>query len=105
MPPSTQLKQTVNVTSKRWWIRYSQGFIITAIIVIFLSAMTGNMRDIGIGAGVLALFIGIGLFASFRKYGVWATFTSGPTLIFGSPPPPKEKQATMDSTFGTDSGY
>nr|YP_002296190.1 putative membrane protein [Emiliania huxleyi virus 86] len=64
-----------------------------------------NMRDIGIGAGVLALFIGIGLFASFRKYGVRATITSGPTLIFGSPPPPKEKQATIDSTFGLESGY
>lgn len=101
MPPSTQLKQTVNVTSKRWWIQYSQWFIITAIIVIFLSALTGNIRDIGIGAGVLALFVGIGLFASIRKYGLRATFTSGPAILFGSAPPPKEARATFDNTFGT----
>ena len=105
MAPSTQLKQTVNVTSKRWWIQYSQGFVITAIVVIFLSAMTGNMRDIGIGVGVLVLFAGIGLFASSKKYGFWNTITSGPAILFGSP---SKKQPIDDSSFdsgmGTTSG-
>jgi len=106
MAPSTQLKQTVNVTSKRWWIQYSQGFIITAIVVIFLSAMTGNMRDIGIGVGVLVLFTGIGLFTSSRKYGFWNTITSGPAILFGSPSikQPNENNS-FDSTFDTSSGH
>ncbi len=106
MAPSTQLKQTVNVTSKRWWIQYSQGFIITAIVVIFLSAMTGNIRDIGIGAGVLVLFVGIGLFASIRKYGAWKTITSGPAIIFGSRTVKKPvEDSSFDSGMGTDSGH
>ena len=106
MASSTQLKQTVNVTSKRWWIQYAQGFIITAIVVIFLSAMTGNIRDIGIGAGILVLFTVIGLFASIRKYGLWDTITSGPAILFGSRPvkqPVEDK--SFDSGMGTASGY
>lgn len=106
MAPSTQLKQTVNVTSKRWWIQYSQGFIITAIVVIFLSAMTGNIRDIGIGAGVLVLFTVIGLSASFKKYGFWNTITSGPAIIFGGPSIKKPvEDSSFDSGMGTASGH
>ena len=105
MASSTQLKQTVNVTSKRWWIQYAQGFIITAIVVIFLSAMTGNIRDIGIGAGILVLFTVIGLFASIRKYGLWDTIRADRLYYLKSASKATGRDKSFDSGMGTASGY
>ena len=45
----SEIKEIVNVKSKKWWIDYSQGLVIAAIIVIFISIMTSNTRDLGIG--------------------------------------------------------
>lgn len=92
------IARAVNVTSKKWWIDYSQTIVMAAIAVIIISLFTDSKTNLYIGIAFAGTFSVIAFVTSLKSQGL-KTFTGGPKILFGNRKFREKKYDNSDDYF------